>query len=161
MVEIMVAHGLCSAIRPRVLTALPPAQYPSLHIETWGQGKYGIPGTDLLHVPDADAWASRHIALISVPGDESFAKWVEYVLCRYMAANPGYGMVLLSQPLDPRNRTWAAKWDSLPPNWRQVGCVVKPQGKQQPAKKSAKKTSTQPARRGGLLIRIQRLLEGL
>jgi hypothetical protein len=74
-------------------------------------------------------------------------------------------MRLLSTPLEPRNRQWAAKWNSLPPAWRQAGCkAVAPTG---PAKPPAKRTAParrtakrQPARkptpRGGILARLFR-----
>jgi hypothetical protein len=132
---IIVATGLCSAIRDHVLTAFPPKQYPTLQIDAWGEGKYGQPASAGLRVPDSDVWAACHIAHITVPGDDSFAVWVEYVLCRYMAANPRLDMRLMSKPLEPRNARWAAKWDKLPPNWRQTGCAVMP---------PAAKTTTQP-----------------
>jgi hypothetical protein len=135
MTQIIVAHGLCSAIRPKLLTApgapLRREQYPTLRIEAVGKGRYGVPGTELIPFPDDDAWVQQHIAYIDVPGELSFACWIEYVLCRYMAANPQVGMQLMSKPLEPRNAKWAAKWSTLPPDWRQQGCKTQPYKEQE------------------------------
>jgi hypothetical protein len=78
-------------------------------------------------------------------------------------------MRLMSPPLEQRNATWAAKWDTLPEpgEWRQTGCKHKPP-KQSTAKQPAKRT--RPARRrtnarqrkqqdsGGILGTLARLL---
>ena len=146
MTTIIVAAGLCSAIRPKLLTAFPPERYPNVRITAWGEGHWHIPCPDGQVFPDSDIWVKRHIAHIDVTGDASFAKWAEYVACRLIAADGG-NMRLMSPPLEQRNATWAAKWDTLPEpgEWRQTGCKHKPpkQGtaKQQPAKR------TRPARR--------------
>jgi hypothetical protein len=105
--------------------------------------------------PDADIWVKKHIAHVDVRGDESFAKWVEYVICRLMSAQPGT-MMLMSTPLEPRNAKWASKWDTLPApgEWRQAGCKHKPpkpagkaQAQAQPQTKR-KTTKRQPTRNG-------------
>lgn len=169
MTTIIVAAGLCSAIRPKLLTAFPPERYPNVRITAWGEGHWHIPCPDSQVFPDADAWVKRHIAHIDVTGAPSFAKWVEYVACRAMSADNGKTgtMVLVSKPLDARNEQWAAKWNTLPApgEWRQAGCKHTPpqqQGKPQPAKRT-----TRPARRrtnarqrrqaGGILDTIARL----
>lgn len=152
---IIVAAGLCSAIRPKLLTALPPERYPNVRITAWGEGHWHIPCPDKTPFPDADIWVKKHIAQIDVEGDLSFAKWVEYVVCRLMAAenphhaagNGGAQLYLMSTPLDARNIKWAAKWDSLPDpgEWVQFGCKHTPptqQGKQQ-----SPVTRQRPARR--------------
>jgi hypothetical protein len=145
---IVIASGLCSAIRDHVLTAFPPKQYPTLQITAWGEGHYYIPCPDGQTFPDSDIWVKRHIAHITVPGDDSFAVWVEYVLCRYMAANPDVGMRLMSAPLEPRNAKWAAKWATLPPNWRQTGCSVKlPADAKPPAKTQPRRAEPPPRKR--------------
>lgn len=123
MTTIVVAAGLCSAIRPKLLTALPPHQYPNVKITAWGEGHWHVPCPDSMTFPDADSWVKKHIAHIDVSGDLSFAKWVEYVVCRLIAADGG-NMYLMSTPLEPRNEKWAAKWTTLPKpgDWIQAGC---------------------------------------
>ena len=160
MTTIIVAAGLCSAIRPKLLTAFPPERYPSIAITAWGEGHWHIPCPDSQVFPDADVWVKRHIAHIDVNGDESFAKWAEYVVCRLIATDGGT-MRLMSRPLEPRNQKWAARWNTLPTagEWRQAGCKHKPpqQAQQTPAKRRtvARKPTTQ---HGGLL---SGLLDGL
>lgn len=127
---IIVAAGLCSAIRPKLLTAFPEERYPNLRITAWGEGHWHIPCPDNMIMPDDDPWVKKHIAQIDVNGALSFAKWVEYVACRAIAIDNGTAgtMCLMSRPLNPKNIKWAAKWDSLPEpgEWRQVGCKHKP-----------------------------------
>lgn len=139
MTRIIVAAGLCSAIRPKLLTALPPERYPNIKITAWGEGHWHIPCPDSQVFPDADIWVKKHIAHVDVRGDESFAKWVEYVICRLMSAQPGT-MHLMSSPLEPRNAKWAAKWDTLPApgDWKQAGC------KNKPPKQDGKTAQSQP-----------------
>ena len=160
MTEIVIAHGICSPIRPKVATALDP--YGVLYrAECWAQNEDGTN-----RHTDTDSMAPLHVATITV--NPQAAVWAEYLLGRYMAANPGVGMRLLSTPLDKRNRTWAAKWGSLPPAWRQDGCkAVAPTGPAQPAKRPAQR-SAKPAAprrkrsapasqpRGGILARLFR-----
>lgn len=156
MTEIVIAHGICSPIRPKVATALDP--YGVLYnLECWAQNEDGTN-----RHTDTDSMAPLHVACITV--NPQAAVWAEYLLCRYMAANPGVGMRLLSTPLDKRNKTWAAKWGSLPPAWRQAGCkAVAPTGPAKPPRKRAKRTAsrtatkrTTPQPRGGILARLFR-----
>ena len=157
MTTIIVAAGLCSAIRPKLLTALPPEKYPNVKITAWGEGHWYIPCPDSQVFPDADIWVKKHIAHVEVKGDITFARWVEYVVCRLMAADPIGNMYLMSIPLESRNTKWAAKWDSLPDpgEWRQAGCKHKlPQQNKQaqaqprPERKTTKRqASRQPARK--------------
>lgn len=152
MTTIIVAAGLCSAIRPKLLTAFPPERYPSITITAWGEGHWHIPCRDSQVFPDADIWVKRHIAHIDVRGDASFVKWAEYVICRLIAVDGGT-MHLMSPPLEPRNAKWAARWDTLPEpgEWRQAGCKHKPpkQAKQAPAKRrTAARKTTKPATSG-------------
>lgn len=146
---IILATGLCSAVRHKLLTAFPPERYPSVRITAWGEGHWHIPCPDSTPFPDDDIWVKRHFAQIDVTGAPSFAKWVEYVACRAITMDNERGgtMALLSTPLDARNIKWAAKWDSLPDpgEWVQFGCKHTPptqQGKQQPPA-----TRQRPARR--------------
>jgi hypothetical protein len=166
MTTIIMAAGLCSAIRPKLLTALPFARYPNVKITAWGEGHWHIDCPDDREFPDADPWVKRHIAHIDVTGAPSFAAWVEYVACRAIAADDGKTgtMYLLSTPLDARNIKWAAKHNKLPDagEWRQAGCkAVAPTG---PAKRKAparrtpakRKPAPKPAPRGGILARLFR-----
>lgn len=155
MTNIVIAHGICSPIRPKVLTALHPYGV-IFEAECWAQNEDGTN-----RHTDTDSMAPLHVASITV--NPQAAVWAEYLLCRYMAANPGVGMRLLSTPLDKRNRTWAAKWDKLPPAWRQAGCkAVAPTGPAKPAKRTAaqrtakRKAAPKPTPRGGILARLFR-----
>ncbi len=175
MTTIVVAAGLCSAIRPKLLTALPPEQYPSVRITAWGEGHWHIPCPDMTVFPDSDIWVKRHIARIEVNGDITFAKWCEYVICRLIATEAGKEksqqtgyLYLMSKPLEPRNERWAAKWDTLPApgDWKQGGCknvIPKQKGaKQAPpakAKKAAKpaKPAARSTRRNSILDFLRRI----
>lgn len=161
MTTIIVAAGLCSAIRPKLLTAFPPERYPNIKITAWGEGHWHIPCPDSQVFPDADIWVKRHVAHIEVPGAPSFAAWAEYVVCRLIAAEGGT-MRLMSQPLEQRNATWAAKWNTLPEpgEWRQKGCKHQPpqtkgaKGKQvktAQATPTRRKTRKPAAQKGGML----------
>jgi hypothetical protein len=131
MTTIVVAAGLCSAIRPKLLTALPPKRHPSVQITAWGEGHWHIPCPDGTPFPDSDPWVKKHIANIDVNGDLTYVKLIEYIVCRLIEMEnkkpaeqqTGY-LYLMSTPLEPRNQKWAAKWDSLPDpgEWRQPGC---------------------------------------
>ncbi len=159
MTTIIVAAGLCSAIRPKLLTAFPPKRYPSVKITAHGEGHWHIPCPDSMVFPDDDIWVKKHIAYVEVEGDLSFAKWAEYIVCRLIAAEGGT-MRLMSPPLEQRNATWAAKWNTLPEpgEWRQKGCKHKPPKQQAqsakqtktPAKHTGKRKPAAP-RTGGLL----------
>mgnify|MGYP000852514489 CR=1 FL=1 len=167
MTRIIVAAGLCSAIRPKLLTALPPERYPNIKITAWGEGHWHIPCPDSQVFPDADPWVKRHIAHIDVTGAPSFAAWVEYVACRAINADNGRTgtMYLMSRPLNPDNLKWAAKWNTLPApgEWKQAGCKHKPpkqDGKAAQAQPRTKRQTTkrqssrQPARNGFSLAGI-------
>ncbi len=166
MKTIVVAAGLCSAIRPKLLTALPPKRHPSVTITAWGLGHWHLPCPDNQEFPDADIWVKKHVAQIDVDGDITYAKLVEYIVCRLIevenkkqvAGNGGAWMYLMSKPLEPRNLVWAAKWDSLPDpgEWVQSGCKHKPpqqQGKQERQPRQRRRTNSRQRRRqdGGLL----------
>ena len=165
---IIVAAGLCSAIRPKLLTAFPERKYPNIKITAWGEGHWHMPVPDNMVMPDDDPWVKRHIAHIDVTGAPSFASWVEYVACRAIAADNGKAgtMYLLSRPLNPDNLKWAAKWDTLPTSgeWRQAGCKHKPP-KQDGKAQAHRQTKRQPRQRrnkrsrqnGGILDTLTRL----
>ena len=172
MTTIVVAAGLCSAIRPKLLTAFPPERYPNVKITAWGEGHWHIPCPDGQVFPDADIWVKKHVAQIDVDGDLSFAKWAEYVVCRLIAAENatqvagkgGAHLYLMSKPLEPRNQKWAAKWNTLPDpgEWVQAGCKHKPpqqDGKTQKRHtKRTRRTRRQEQQDGGLLGMIGRWL---
>lgn len=149
MTDIVIAHGICSPIRPKVATALGPygVQY---NAECWAQDEDGTHRRT-----DGDSMAALHVAQITV--NPQAAVWAEYLLCRYMAANPGVGMRLLSTPLDARNQRWAAKWDKLPRAWRQEGCNAVPakRAARTPAKRTRRTQPAAPPRLGiiGRLLR--------
>jgi hypothetical protein len=163
MTTIVMAAGLCSAIRPKLLTAFPPKRYPNVKITAWGEGHWHIPCPDSQIFPDADIWVKKHVAHIEVNGAPSFASWVEYVACRAIAAENGKAgtMFLMSTPLDERNIKWAAKWATLPEpgEWRQAGCKHKApkqaakaeQRKAAPTKKAGKRAKV-TKRSGGLNV---------
>lgn len=165
MTRIIIAAGLCSAIRPKLLTALPPERYPNIKITAWGEGHWHIPCPDSQVFPDDDPWVKRHIAHIDVTGAPSFAAWVEYVACRAINADNGKTgtMYLMSRPLNPDNLKWAAKWDTLPQpgEWKQAGCKhkpPKPAGKAQAQPRTKRKTTKrQPARNSFSLAGIMQV----
>lgn len=162
MADIYAAHGICSAIRPKLLTALGPYGFRNLQIEAWAQDEDGRNRRS-----DEDSMAALHVARITV--NDAAAEWCEYLVCRYAAAYPGTGLRLMSKPLNPRNQRWAAKWDTLPPCWRQKDCkvVLPPQpskagkrpARRQPAKPTAtrRKRQAQPAKQRGWLATLRRL----
>lgn len=155
MTDIIIAHGICSPIRPKVTATLDPygVQYT---INAWTEDEAGTnPG------PDSDSMAWLHVAQITV--NPQAAVWAEYLLCRYMTANPGVGMRLLSTPLDKRNQRWAARHDRLPRAWRQEGCKTQlPQAASTARKARTPSTRRSPGRgdpgpaRLGLLGRLLR-----
>ena len=155
MTDIIIAHGICSPIRPKVATALGPygVQY---NAECWAQDEDGTHRRT-----DGDSMAALHVAQITV--SPQAAVWAEYLLCRYMTANPGVGMRLLSTPLDKRNQRWAARHDRLPRAWRQEGCKTQlPQAASTARKARTPSTRRSPGRgdpgpaRLGLLGRLLR-----
>lgn len=99
MAQITVSHGLCSAIRPKVLTALGPYGFKDLHVEAWGMGRWGMEGTSHIPFPDADAWVEKHVAVVTVSDDA--AKWAEWLLWQSGKFS------LDSKPLNPHLK-WTA-----------------------------------------------------
>jgi len=98
MAEIMVSHSVCSAIRPKVLTALEPYGVRILNLQCWGEGIYGTDKTDEL-CSDDYKMAARHIARITVSAGQ--ARYAERLLWQC-------GTVELdSKPIDP-NLNWLA-----------------------------------------------------
>lgn len=160
MTELWIAHGICSPIRPKLLTALEPYGVV-FAAECWAQNEDGTNRHS-----DGDSMAPLHVARIAV--NPQAAVWAEYLLCRYMAANPGVGMRLMGKALDKRNARWAARWDAMPKAWRQAGCrAVAPTGPAasvKPPRKSAGPSRgsrslpgrSQPQPRGGILARLFR-----
>lgn len=116
--DITVAVGYCTPIRHQVLTALEPYKVVVHHLDAWGEyddrdGK----------VSDDDKMAHKHIAKITV--NTRAAEWVEYLLLRTKR------YALVSKPINPQNEVWAAKWQTMPRGWRQVGCDAPQQRQQQ------------------------------
>lgn len=100
MAEIVVSHSVCSAIRPKVLTALQPYGVRILDLLCWGEGIYNSDNTDEL-CSDDYKMAARHIARITVSDRQ--ARYAERLLWQCGTVN------LESRPIDP----------SL--NWQKVG----------------------------------------
>jgi hypothetical protein len=98
---IVVSRGLCSPIRPDVLTALQPFGVRILRIEAWGEGHWHIPGADGRTFPDADIWVKKHIAHVTV--SDAQAAWAERLLWQ---SNKVW---LESKPINPR-----LKWEAPP-----------------------------------------------
>lgn len=100
MAEIIVSHGLCSAIRPKVMTALRPYGVVIFDLQCWGEGIYGTDNTDEL-CSDEYKMAARHIARITVSDDQ--ARYAERLLWQNGTVE------LNSRPIDPTL------------NWQKVG----------------------------------------
>lgn len=127
MTDIIVAQGLCSPIRPKILATMAPYGFVNVKIRAWAEDENGGNRRG-----DDDCMAPRHVAVVSV--NPQAACWAEYVLLRSKQFR------LMSKPLDARNIKWAARWETLPTAWRQEGC------KSQPSKKG-QKFSKNPKRR--------------
>lgn len=151
MTDIIVAQGICSPLRPKLVATFAPYGFKGLTIDAWSQDEDGTNRRT-----DGDSLAPLHVAVVSVRPQA--AVWAEYVICRHIAANPTVGMRLMSRPLDPRNLKWAAKWRDLPPAWRQPGCKAQPQPAQ--GKQPSRRPTPRPAPRGSLLDRLVELLGG-
>lgn len=103
---IRVTRGLCSPMRDDVLTAIKPFGVKVLAFDCWGEGRYPFPNKLFalpmwVRIPDADIWARRHVATITVSDEQ--AKWAERLLWQS-------GKVRLeSRPLNPK-----LKWNAPP-----------------------------------------------
>jgi hypothetical protein len=132
---------MCAPIRGRVLTAV--AKYgfkpDHLQINSYSIDAHRIRGWDGATFSIAGGVIVRNIAEIECP--DKRAKWLEYLLLRSGKYE------LLSKPIDPRNRRWAAKWNGkMPTAWVDKDCKgwKDVESKQaQPIKQSAKPPSTQ------------------
>ena len=111
-VDIMIAQGICSPMRPKVLATLAPYGFRAVTVTAWAQDEDGANRRS-----DDDSLAPLHVCVVSV--NRQAARWCEYVLLRNKLFR------LMSRPLDPRNQKWAARWNTLPRAWRQEGCKVK------------------------------------
>jgi hypothetical protein len=78
MATVVVSTGLCSAIRPKVLTALRPYGFKDSDIQTWGEGHYYLPEPPFVRFPDSDIWVRKHVAAVTVSAAR--AKWCERLL---------------------------------------------------------------------------------
>lgn len=110
---IIVANGMCAAIRPQVLTALKPYGFNPLHVESYAQTEDGRRAEDGATLIGNDR-PLCNVAEVTV--SSAAARWCEYVLLRSKRFS------LMSRPLDERNEVWAAKWNTLPRAWSQAGC---------------------------------------
>ena len=149
MAKIIVAQGMCAPIRPQVLTALQPYGFKPLHVESYAQAEDGRRARDGALVIGNDR-PQCNVAEITV--SDAAARWCEYVLLR------SHKFQLMSRPLDTRNETWAAKWNTLPRAWTQAGCSVKqaqtPQRQRRPQR--TRRTKRQQDS-GGFLDTLARL----
>jgi hypothetical protein len=120
MAQIIVSHGLCSAIRPKVLTALEPYGFKGLQVEAWGQGRHGQPLTEHMTFPDEDAWVQKHIARITV--SDQAAKWAEWLLWQsghmYLESRPINPKLNWSIPLDCKAQSSLGR-GTMPTPWSQ------------------------------------------
>lgn len=98
MAEIIVSHGLCTPIRPKVLTALEPYAFKGLKVQAWGEGRFGKDDSTS-KTKDTDKLARQHYARITVSDDA--AKWAEWLLWQ------SGQFALDSKPLNPR-LNWVA-----------------------------------------------------
>lgn len=142
MAEIVVSHGLCTAIRPKVLTALEPYKFKRMRVQAWGEGRYG---TDDQHTlkPDNDRMAAKHYARITVSDDA--VKWAEWLLWQ-----SGH-FVLESKPLNPR-LNWVAPLDCKQQSRLGRGTMPTPWSEKK------RKPRRQPTRNGFSLAGILRAL---
>lgn len=135
---IIVAQGMCSPIRAKVLTLFEPYGFKDLSVKSYSVSPtgYGQDGATF-------AKGSRvlwNVAEVTV--SDAAARWAEYLICRSKQYR------LMSKPIDPRNEAWAAKWDTLPKAWTQPGC--KPPANTQPQRR-------EPSNSGGLFDGLVRL----
>lgn len=96
---IRVSHGLCSAIRPKVLTALEPYGVRVLDITAWGEGHWHQEVPDWMVFPDADAWVRKHVCDVTVSDGQ--AAWAERLLWQSHRVD-------LETPKINRNLVWTA-----------------------------------------------------
>ena len=76
---IRVSHGLCSAIRPKVLTALETYGVRVIDSKAWGLGHWHIQGvSDDTVMPDDDIWVRYHVMDVTV--NDKQAAWAERLL---------------------------------------------------------------------------------
>lgn len=125
MTKIIVSQGMCSPIRGQVLTLFDPYGFKRLRVESYALTESGRRGQDGVGYVDNEP-VQCNVAEIHV--SPQAARWAEYLICR------SGKFLLMSQPIDPRNEVWAAKWKHLPPAWRQSGCKA-PAAKPAPKKK--------------------------
>lgn len=153
MAEIIVSHGLCSAIRPKVLTALEPYGFKDLRVEAWGTGHYHLPVAPSKIMPDSDIWVRHHYARITC--SDASAAWAERLL--WQAGTVG----LETPPLNPGLK-WSAPAD----------CKAGPQGvlgrghmpipwSTQPRRLKRHKPAKRHQHKPGLLERVINFLNNL
>ncbi len=154
MAKIIVSQGMCSPIRPQVMTALKPYGFNPLHVEAYAQSDDGQRAKDGAVLIGNDR-PLCNVAEITV--SDAAARWCEYVLLR------SHKFQLMTPPLDPRNERWAAKWGTLPRAWTQTGCSAQAA---QPATRQSRQSQTQRTRRtrqqqdgGGILGTLARWLK--
>jgi hypothetical protein len=109
---IIVAQGMCSPIRGKILTLFRPYGFKNLKVKSYSVSSagYGRDGATFA----AGARVDYNVAEITV--SDASARWAEYLICRAKVFR------LMSTPLDPRNEVWASKWDTLPRAWTQPDC---------------------------------------
>ena len=109
---IIVAQGMCSPIRGKLLTLFQPYGFKNIRVKGFsvspaGYGRDGATFAAGLPV----LW---NIGEVTV--SDASAKWAEYLICRSRQFR------LMSTPLDPRNEVWASRYETLPRAWTQTGC---------------------------------------
>lgn len=149
MAEIIVSHGLCSAIRPKVMTALEPYGFRDLKVEAWGTGHYHLPVPPSQRMPDSDIWVRHHYARITV--SDAAAAWAERLLWQA-------GTVWLETPPLNKGLKWEAPLDCKAGvhGWLGRGDMPTPwsasKGQSQPKKRAKRARVKQP--KAGLLARV-------
>ena len=147
MAKIIVSQGMCSPIRPQVMTALKPYGFNPLHVEAYAQSDDGQRAKDGAVLIGNDR-PLCNVAEITV--SDAAARWCEYVLLR------SHKFQLMSRPLDTRNETWAAKWNTLPRAWTQAGCSTQAPAPQR-QRRPQRTRRTRQQQDGGILDTLARL----
>jgi len=147
MAKIIVSQGMCSPIRPQVMTALKPYGFNPLHVEAYAQSDDGQRAKDGAVLIGNDR-PLCNVAEITV--SDAAARWCEYVLLR------SHKFQLMTPPLDPRNETWAAKWNTLPRAWTQAACSTQAPALQR-QRRPQRTRRTRQQQDGGILDTLARL----
>lgn len=117
MTEIVLAGPICAPLRNQILTMLHQYGITSARVtDGYALGADGSRGREGAFVLGRTQ-AVRQIYHVRV--SRQAAAWAEYILLRSRQYE------LLSQPMEERNATWAARWQGrMPKPWRQGQCAA-------------------------------------